>query len=512
METAMAVEPYADYMIASEETEPGTGWYYTSWLNALSKNSSIETIDLAKILVDDFTAASASASSRAKTTLSIIDLAEFKGVIPSVLGAFGQNLSSQIKSDNYQQVAQARSDTREFASSSHIDQIDLVNFCNNLGTNEALDLAKAVSGCVKYNKTYNVTNAYGMSVYFPYSSLKSVNNMVKIYDNLEVDDSYAESIKSFAQLESAGQIVTSQTSGSTGLFDVLMGGSSSTGSAQGGSIESILLQALMSGGSSGITSSSGGSAGYGSALTSFASILGGSQAGATAQADSLASLLGARAPITEEDLQLTNEGGREILKLAEDKWQEIDTVAINVFVDDGHGYIDMGLDNIASYDDDGDLIVDYDGDWLAVNGNMAAYYLSSDDYDEESGYYVTNGYIPAELNGERVNLLIEFSEKDPDGTILGAQKVYKNEETGEVTQAKGLIEPKDGDTLRLLCDYYKPDGSFDDSYYLGEPIEVSGEGMELMTLTMDNDKVYYNYRLTDYYGSNYWTPLRELAR
>ena len=29
LETALAVEPYADYMIASEESEPGTGWYYT---------------------------------------------------------------------------------------------------------------------------------------------------------------------------------------------------------------------------------------------------------------------------------------------------------------------------------------------------------------------------------------------------------------------------------------------------------------------------------------------------
>ena len=32
----MVLEPYADYMIASEETEPGIGWYYTGWLTALS--------------------------------------------------------------------------------------------------------------------------------------------------------------------------------------------------------------------------------------------------------------------------------------------------------------------------------------------------------------------------------------------------------------------------------------------------------------------------------------------
>ena len=35
LETAIAVEPYADYMLASEESEPGTGWYYTRWLQML---------------------------------------------------------------------------------------------------------------------------------------------------------------------------------------------------------------------------------------------------------------------------------------------------------------------------------------------------------------------------------------------------------------------------------------------------------------------------------------------
>ena len=32
-ETALTMAQYADYLIASEETEPGVGWYYTDWLN-----------------------------------------------------------------------------------------------------------------------------------------------------------------------------------------------------------------------------------------------------------------------------------------------------------------------------------------------------------------------------------------------------------------------------------------------------------------------------------------------
>jgi hypothetical protein len=43
---------------------------------------------------------------------------------------------------------------------------------------------------------------------------------------------------------------------------------------------------------------------------------------------------------------------------------------MNVFVDDGEGFIDLGLDNVYEYNEDGDLIMEYDGTWLALNGNI----------------------------------------------------------------------------------------------------------------------------------------------
>ena len=42
-ETALMLTPYADYLIASEETEPGVGWYYTNWLTEFGKNTSWTT-------------------------------------------------------------------------------------------------------------------------------------------------------------------------------------------------------------------------------------------------------------------------------------------------------------------------------------------------------------------------------------------------------------------------------------------------------------------------------------
>jgi hypothetical protein len=53
-ENALMLSEHADYLIASEETEPGIGWYYTNWLKALGSNTSLPTLDTGKSIIDDF--------------------------------------------------------------------------------------------------------------------------------------------------------------------------------------------------------------------------------------------------------------------------------------------------------------------------------------------------------------------------------------------------------------------------------------------------------------------------
>ena len=166
METAVAVQPYADYLIASEETEPGTGWYYTDWLSTLAKNTSTPTTDLGKQIIDTFISASAKNSSSDQTSLSLTDLAEFAGTVPDKLKAFSQNVTSLVKSDQAQTVADARSSTKEFARSNRLDQVDLVNFCENLNTDQGKALAKAIQGCVKYNRVNNMWKIAGIAGIF----------------------------------------------------------------------------------------------------------------------------------------------------------------------------------------------------------------------------------------------------------------------------------------------------------------------------------------------------------
>ena len=64
--------------------------------------------------------------------------------------------------------------------------------------------------------------------------------------------------------------------------------------------------------------------------------------------------------------------GRNVLSLSDEEWSLIQTVELNLFVDDGEGYIDLGLDNVFEFDQNGDLIGETDRTWLAINGQPVA--------------------------------------------------------------------------------------------------------------------------------------------
>ena len=135
-ETALTMARYADYLIASEETEPGVGWYYTGWLTAFGKNPSLPTVELGRQIVDSFVDTCADQCRGQLTTLSVVDLAELEAVLPGALADFSQSTAKLLRDKEYQTVSNARSGAREFAQSSRIDQVDLVHLAKNLGTKE----------------------------------------------------------------------------------------------------------------------------------------------------------------------------------------------------------------------------------------------------------------------------------------------------------------------------------------------------------------------------------------
>ena len=174
---------------------------------------------------------------------------------------------------------------------------------------------------------------------------------------------------------------------------------------------------------------------------------------------------------------------------------------MNLFYDDGEGFIDLGLDNVFDFDEEGNLLGDVEKTWLAVNGQPVAYYHESTVDDGE--HYTITGYVPVLHNGHRAELLLAFDDETPYGYVTGVRAVYGEGETETVAKSDSALQ--EGDTLEFLCDYYSYDGTYQDSYLLGDPLTVSGEGLTISDVPLEGE-VRATYRFTDLYQQSWWTP------
>ena len=492
VENGLMLNQYADYMIASEESEPGVGWYYTNWLNKVSRNTSLPTVEIGKTIVDDFVEVCDRTCRGQATTLSVVDLAELNATVPKELKEFSIDTNEMIQNKQYKKVSSARSKTREFAQHAKIDQIDLVHFAKNMGTQESKELAAALQGAIKYNRTGGgISNAYGLSIYFPYKKTGNVKQAVSTYKAIGMDDEYTRCIQEFASLEVSGQLssgMNPQSYGSSnamsGLMESLMGGGSSYSSI-GNTYSSGGLESLLGG-------YYGGSSGSGSTGSILDLLIGRSMTAETAAEY-----------IQENHFDPSNlqwQNGR--ISFTDDQWDNLLSIEKNMYFDDGSGYINMGFDAGAELQGH-DLIYEFDGTWLSIDRQPVAYYRIG--FVEQEECFAEVGYVPAYVNGIRANLIIVFDQDNPYGYIAGAQQVYVNGETD--AQPKNMVGIGKGDEIQFVCDYYDYQGVYQNSYRLGSPITL-GDEVEIGNTYVDAEKCRLTYCLTDIYQQQYWTPVK----
>ena len=503
-ENALMLSKHADYMIASEETEPGIGWFYTNWLTNYSKNSSRSTLEIGKDIIDDFVDTCARKVNGQSTTLSIVDLAEVEKTIPQTLTDFSVDTYDLIKNQEYAKVSKVRSGAREFGVSSKIDQIDLVHFAKNLGSEEGEALAKAVLGAVKYNRTSsNMTNSYGLSIYFPLRKASMVDDAVETYKAIGLDEEYSRCIQAFASMEVSGQAISGGTASPVPSLMDLLGGYGSSG-----------------GGYSSSNSTSGSYSGYSNSSIStemmtqlLGAFLGGGFENIAGLNTNNVSFLDARA-ISEEEMaayyaqnsfdsnylkwEATESG--EVITLPEEQWEVVQTLYANMFYDDGTGFIDLGLDNIYEFDEAGSLVAPAEATWIAINDQPVAYYHEAT-VDDGVNYSIT-GRVPVLYNGERAELVLEFTDSNPYGSVVGVRRVYTEGETETVAKTMETVLP--GDVIDFVCDYYSYEGEYIDSYMLGEQLVVEDE-LVISDVYVDEMDANLTYMFTDIYNQNYWT-------
>ena len=505
VENGLMLSDYADYMIASEESEPGVGWYYTNWLKKLEENSSMPTLQIGKNIADDFVAACKKTCPGQSTTLSVVDLAELKATAPDKLSSFATDTSKMITATakaakkeesgtaDYKAVATARTKSREFARGTGIDQVDLIHLAKNMDTKAGKALADSLLSAVKYNQTSSdMTNSFGLSIYFPYAQTRNVDTIAKVYDQIGMTDDYTRCIKQFAKMETGGQAAYGGSSAASpmgSLFSLLgaggSGSSAPSSSVSAGDVTDIL-----------------------GTLLGGRSIIDGLDESNTAYledqdlSDEAVGEFVENNFFDETKLVWAEDGDSYKMHLEDDQWALVTDLELNLYIDDGEGFVEMGFDNVFDVTDDGDLIGDFDGTWIAVDGQEVPYYYEGTVGSKDD--YTIRGHIPVLLNGQRANLIVVFTADEPDGKIEGAQFVYSEEETEVI--AKNVTELQKGDQIDFIADYYTYDGEYQDSYLIGDQLVVGDEAPEISNVELSDD-AWAMYRFTDIYHQAHFSEV-----
>lgn len=444
IEDAQVLEPSADYLIASEIPEPGNGWYYTNWLTALSKDPSISTEELGKQIVNDFIEYSGNARYSESQTLSVIDLTKLPGVL-TALDTFSTAASGQLADGDYNTVSKAREDCTSRSSSSDYGMVDLVALAAKLNNEGSTALRSAVDDAVVYSKTaYAGNDMHGLTIAFPYSDLSSYPDLTSLYSSIGFSKSYAGFLSGFESVRSSGQSIGTLNGQSTDL----------------------------------------------SSLPWFQSWLSDQYSDNGAYSDTQQTL--------SSELPITEKGDGYVLQLTDKQWDSIADIQLTVFASTKTGYLDMGSDEMYEFDDDGDLKIDFDGTWVALNGQPVEFY--SENYtDNDDGTWVSSGYVPALVNGKDAQIVIQWDEKHTGGYVTG----YRNSYSTGVAQ-KGVTSFKNGDVIGYMFDSYDANGDYMGTDTLGDQVTYNGD-LAVSYEYLDGKEAIVQYVLTDVYGNQYLT-------
>lgn len=176
IEVAYEIRNCAQLLVTSQESEPLEGWNYPLFLQALSDNPSMSAFELAHYIVDSYINSYWIQS----ITLSAVDLTRVSALAQAV-----DNLASAILSDTLTspQVYLALGDSAQYFDD--YDYVDLAHLAllisgdprimSTTVKNAALAVYSLVENAVFYSRTSGagVSNAYGLSIYFPYKQYLS---------------------------------------------------------------------------------------------------------------------------------------------------------------------------------------------------------------------------------------------------------------------------------------------------------------------------------------------------
>ena len=445
-EVANVLASYARYFYGSQETEPGSGWDYTTFANALVKNPSANGAELGKVIADSFYNECAAAQQENECTLSIVDLSKlddfviaFNDFSKKLYESAGSDLKSVVRG-----VTSADSFGGNNKSEGYTNMVDvggIISQCSK--TVDGSAALEALKNCIVYNKNgANHSNASGLSVFYP----------------LKVDD--PKDLKTFSKVTVSPYYLS--------IVDMVAKGFSESGYSNSALFDS-------EGNWDNETETEG------EDYFNYASEEGGESK-----------------LITFAEKPKLSEDGQFGFKLDESGKAYTSSVSAMILMDlDDDNLVELGetIDINADWEETGEVSDDFDGSWLGLpDGQLLAMYIVS---TGEKGVVYTS---PIFLNGKRTNLRMVRTNEEL--IVEGAWDGI--DENGMA--AREITKLKEGD--KIVPAYFSSKTDSDKTSELKGKEYTWTKDSAINFNTMPSADYYYGFCIEDIFGDTFTTDVQ----
>ena len=202
LESANVLASYSNYMIASQESEPATGWEYGSIVRYLAKNPSCTGDELGRAMCDSYLN-SVDLNTRGFTTLAVVDLSQIDQLMQDFYHFSQEMYASGEDQGTLAAMSRAINKAENFGCNNwregYTNMVDLgglVDACADV-TPSAEDVHNTLRKAVTYQVrgTYHA-GATGLSTYYPLKLNSS--SELSIFQTVAVNPSYLSHVDRLA--------------------------------------------------------------------------------------------------------------------------------------------------------------------------------------------------------------------------------------------------------------------------------------------------------------------------
>ena len=442
LETANILVPYARYMFASEETEPGGGWNYTDIMNFLAENPNADGAELGAIQCESYYQHCIDNGDSDGTTFAITDLSK----IDELVIAFNETAQEMYEGGYMNEIAREIYKADNFGGNNrnegYTNMVDMLGLLNAVAEycNTTDDTIEALNNAVisKVNGPMH-EGAGGLSLYYPLSVQGSQE--LSIFADICTSTYYLAFVDAMAYGTTGGDVDSYDNSQ---LYDDCDDFWSSDYSFDGDA---------------------------------------GTNSGEfdTVSDDSTISI---------SDIYFDEDGTYTVQLYDIDYFNY---AACSLYTDVDGTTIYLGEDDEVDTDLDEMTLRDtFDGSWPSINGSALA--IETVSVSDERSVYT----CPVLLNGEQTNLRIEYDFSANKWEVIGA---WDGIDPNTGMASRDVVKLTNGDVITPV--YYVLSDN-DDDYYYGEEYTVDGE-ITIEYEALPAADYYYSMSLYDVYGNVYYT-------